>query len=132
MISSISEDIPRLTNQRGKTAQSAPTNPFSLSPTSEAFEYTAERKQEEKARRRAVRKLTRVQQTDALKPTVPPLNVHGSRATSSLTVSRPEGMSDNLALKSEKAQRIADFIQQKREFSSSRWSSIGKIRRLPM
>lgn len=101
----------------GKTGSQSTksSNPFVISDAIDAFGWREENKRESQSRREAMRKLTLVQRTDLLTPSIPSCCA-SRRATSALSRGRSATSdSSESSGRFKMAQRMTEFIQQKRE-----------------
>lgn len=92
-------------------------NPFLMPPGSEKFDYREKQAQEARSKWNSYKKMSLVQRTDLVKPTVPPLVT-----TATMKVHEPTRTKQNMKsprevpqFKTERHQRMTEFIEQKRE-----------------
>ena len=99
-----------------KTASQATRspNPFSIPDALGSFGWREENRRESQSRRAAMRKLTLVQRTDLMTPSIPSCCAT-RRATSALSGNKSMSEDSTSSGRYKMAQRMTEFIQQKRE-----------------
>lgn len=103
--------------QRNLDQQRSP-NPFKLPSRIEAFGFKEQNKKQLHEEREKMRKMTLLQRTDSLKPSIPPCIIQKSRSNSVMSRNRDYTSTSNTSSTPqmfEKHTRTTEFIQQKRE-----------------
>ncbi|OHT12530.1 hypothetical protein TRFO_17576 [Tritrichomonas foetus] len=108
-------ELLQYTERRLPSTEQRPRNPFKLPPPTDSFGYREQNKRELAAERERMRKMTLVQRTDSLKPSIPSCVTQKTRANSVMSGKSTVRSESHSSIRFEKHQRTTEFIQQKRE-----------------